>query len=80
VKLVTYCYDAQAKKVLFAHFKSYYSVHLDLQYKRNVGVQLATDIKILKKNTFFQSISTILKEYTENLIKYLELVLRILIL
>jgi hypothetical protein len=48
VKLVTYCYDAQAKKVLFAHFKSYYSVHLDLQYQRNVGVQLATDIKILK--------------------------------
>jgi hypothetical protein len=50
VKLVTYCYDAQAKKVLFAHFKSYHSVYLDLQYQRNVGVQLASDIMILRNN------------------------------
>jgi hypothetical protein len=48
VKLVTYCYDANAKKVLFAHYKSYHSVFLNLQYQRNVGVQLGTDIKILK--------------------------------
>jgi hypothetical protein len=49
VKLVEYCYDLHTRQVLFAYFKSYQSQYLDLQYRQNVGGDLHSDIKILKK-------------------------------
>jgi hypothetical protein len=52
VKLVEYCYDAEQRKVLFAHYKAYQSVYLDSQHKTNVGRNLNIDIKILKGQIF----------------------------